>query len=95
MRLSFAAALLQVADAAAAKLAKTGTTVVVGNVHYFVPPESVGSLVQYAPGNESDDFTPITVINTNSTLDEERFSSFSKASLEADDVIQPAFLEGW
>ena len=79
---------------------KTGSTVEVDSIHYYVPPVSVSQL---ALGPEElklavssgEDLIPLTVITKDfTTFDKDALKSLVDSYAAADDVFSPGFLQG-
>lgn len=85
------AALLPLAVSSSAKLIATGRTVSVGDVNYFVPPWTVGSL---ADATGVEDLTPVTLVNAGTLLSDASLSQITSGFLALDDVLSEGFLKG-
>ncbi|KAM0668018.1 hypothetical protein ACQRIT_000516 [Beauveria bassiana] len=93
MKLLLVAGLLHIATAAAARVLSTGSSVDVGDIHYFVPPWYVGKLDD-APIVEEDGLLPVTVVNAQSEgFDASLLYQITQSFLKDDDVIQQEFLK--
>ncbi|KAJ3474472.1 hypothetical protein NLG97_g9830 [Lecanicillium saksenae] len=91
MKLSLAVSLLHIASAAAAKVVSKGSTVILGDIHYFVPPWSAGN-VGDAPVTD-EDLLPVTVVNAKTPFNASGLSEITENFLNSDDVIQNDFLK--
>ena len=93
-------ALITLAAVANGASKKTGSTVEVDNISYYVPPTSVSQLTL---GPEQlklvaafgEDLMPLTVITTDlNTFDTDTLRSFVDGYAAADDVFSRGFLQG-
>ncbi|KAK8149027.1 hypothetical protein G3M48_008390 [Beauveria asiatica] len=84
--------LLHIAATVAARVLSTGSSVDVGDIHYFVPPWYVGKVD--APIAQEDGLLPVTVVNAQSeAFDASSLYQITKNFLKDDDVIQQEFLK--
>ena len=79
---------------AKAAIIRTGSTVLLNNVPYFIPPRSV-AVLKLLPGRlNGNDFTPLTVIEVNEpTFDQAELQGQVQNYTAVDDVWQEGFLE--
>jgi hypothetical protein len=93
--LRFVAISLQITAGVARNIVSTGRTVNVDEISFYVPPSPVG-VVNGDIALPKDDFEllPLTVLQTNNTkLTCEAFLDLKDELLQADDVLQEAFLK--
>ncbi|TQV93052.1 glutamyl-tRNA(Gln) amidotransferase [Cordyceps javanica] len=85
---------LHLVAATTTRVISTGSTVVIGGIHYFVPPWQAGK-VSNTPVADADGLVPVTVVNTRAeSLSESHLSQITENFLNNDDVIQKDFLKG-
>jgi hypothetical protein len=78
---------------------KTGTTVQVNGIYYFVPPNAVSKLAvsaqQLEAASSGEDLIPLTVVTGDvTTFDTTRMRSIVNRYIRTDDVFSLGFLQG-
>ena len=92
--------LFALANGANAASRKSGSTIEVDNIYYYVPPVSVSQLALGPEQLKSaavsgEDLIPLTVMTTNFTsFDQSALKTLIESYAAVDDVFSPGFLQG-
>lgn len=81
--------------ASAQTLITTGRTLLLNDIHYYVPPTAVGKIPEWQNTGSFDELVPVTVINHNTTsFGSNDLEQVKEVFLRKDDVFQLGFLQG-